>query len=125
MTWKDAVFGTAGFLGYGVNPHAVRRWQEVPLIKSTGYNPDYRFAAALIANAIKAARKIEQVSNHETRVSALKAIAWLSRPGAADQWFEMAGFEHEALAERLPLERWVKLAREHLATDPQLKHAMT
>jgi len=110
MTWNEVPLA---FLG------------EVPLVKSTSYNPDYRFAAALIANAIKTARKIEQGSDHETRVSALKAIAWLSRPGAADQWFEMAGFEHDALTERLPLERWVKLGREQLATDPQLKHAMT
>ncbi len=95
------------------------------MIKSTGYDPYYRFAAALIANAIKAARKIEQPSSYETRVSALKAIAWLARPGAADQWFDMAGFDYAALVGRLPLERWVKLGHELLTTDPQLKSAVT
>lgn len=94
-------------------------------MKSTGYDPYYRFAAALIASAIKAARKIEQPNNRQTQVSALKAIAWLARPGAADQWFDMAGFEHEALVERLPLERWVKRGHELLTSDPQLKNATT
>lgn len=94
-------------------------------MKSTGYDPYYRLAAALIASAIKAARKIEQPSNHETQLSALKAIAWLARPGTGDQWFDMAGFEHAALVERLPLERWVKRGRELLTINPRLKSAIT
>ncbi len=94
-------------------------------MKSTGYDPDYRFAAALIASAIKAARKIEQPCSHETQVSALRAIAWLAWPGAGDQWFDMAGFERVALLERLPLDRWVKRGRELLTTNPQLKKAIT
>ena len=94
-------------------------------MKSAGYNPDYRFAAALIASAIKAARKIEQPCSHETQVSALRAIAWLAWPGAGDQWFDMAGFEQVAVMERLPLDRWVKRGRELLRTSPQLKKAMT
>jgi len=95
------------------------------LLKSTGYDPHCRFAAALIASAIKAARKIEQAGNHEAHLSALRAIEWLARPGAADQWFEMAGFDYEALVERLPLTRWVKRGRELVAADGQLKKAVT
>ena len=94
-------------------------------MKPTGYDPYYRFAAALIASAIKAARKIEQPCSHATQVSALKAIAWLAWPGAGDQWYEMAGFEQVALLERLPLERWVKRGRELVTTNPQLKKAVT
>ncbi len=112
-------------MGYGVNPLAVRRRQEVTLKKLTGYDPDHRLAAALIASAIKAARKIEQPCSHDTQVSALRAIAWLAWPGAGDQWFDMAGFERVALLERLPLDRWVKQGRELLTTNPQLKKAMT
>ncbi|NIR43844.1 MAG: hypothetical protein GWN99_05835 [Gemmatimonadetes bacterium] len=93
--------------------------------KRVNYDPYYRFAAALIASAIKTARKIEQPSSHETQVSALRAIAWLAQPGPADQWFDMAGFEHEALVEHLPLERWVERGRELLSSDPQLKKAVT
>jgi hypothetical protein len=95
------------------------------LIKSTSYDPHCRFAAALIASAIKAARKIEQPNNHEAHLSALKAIEWLARPGAADQWFDMAGFDYEALVERLPLSRWVKRGRELVTADGQLKKAVT
>lgn len=94
-------------------------------MKSTGYDPYYRFAAALIVSAIKAARKIEQPCSHDTQVSALRAIAWLAWPGAGDRWFDMAGFEQVALLERLPLDRWVKRGRELLTTNPQLKKAMT
>jgi len=94
-------------------------------MKSTGYDPYYRLAAALIASAIKAARKIEQPSNHETQLSALKAIAWLARPGAGDQWFDMAGFEHTALVEHLPLDRWIARGRELLASDAHLREAVT
>ncbi len=94
-------------------------------MKSTGYDPYDRFAAALIANAIKSARKIEQPCSHDTQVSALRAIAWLAWPGAGNQWFDMAGFEQVALLERLPLESWVKQGRELLTRNPQLKKAMT
>jgi hypothetical protein len=94
-------------------------------MKSTGYDPNNRFAAALIANAIKAARKIEQPCSYETQVSALRAIAWLAWPGAGDQWFEMAGFEQVAIVERLPMERWVKRGRELMALNPQLRKAIT
>ena len=94
-------------------------------MKSTGYDPYYRLAAALIASVIKAARKIEQPSNHETQLSALKAIAWLARPGAGDQWFDMAGFEHTALVEHLPLDRWIARGRELLASDAHLREAVT
>lgn len=94
-------------------------------MKSTAYDPDNRFAAALIASAIKAAQKIEQPCSHDTQVSALKAIAWLAWPGPDDQWFEVAGFEQVALLEHLPLDRWVKRGRELLTTNPQLKKAMT
>jgi hypothetical protein len=93
-------------------------------MKCTGYDPYYRFAAALIVSAIKAARKIEQPCSHDTQVSALRAIEWLARPGAGNQWFDMAGFEQVALLERLPLDRWVKRGRELLTSDPQLKKAM-
>ncbi len=95
------------------------------MIKSTSYDPHCRFAAALIASAIKAARKIEQPSGHEAHVAALRAIEWLARPGAADQWFDMAGFDYEALVERLPLGRWVKRGRELVTADGQLKKAVT
>jgi hypothetical protein len=94
-------------------------------MKSTGYDPYYRLAAALIASVIKAARKIEQPSNHETQLSALKAIAWLARPGAGDQWFDMAGFEHAALVEHLSLDRWIARGRELLASDAHLREAVT
>ncbi len=93
-------------------------------MKSSSYDPYDRFAAALIASAIKAARKIEQPCSHDTQVSALKAIAWLAWPGSGDQWFEMAGFEQVALVERLPLERWIKRGRELVSTNPQLKKAI-
>ncbi len=56
-------------------------------MKPTGYDPYSRFAAALIASAIKAARKIEQPCSHDAQVSALRAIAWLAWPGAGDRWF--------------------------------------
>ncbi len=90
-----------------------------------GYDPYHRFAAALIASAITAARKIEGPGTHATHVSALKAIAWLTHPGDADQWFDMAGFEHQALTERLPLERWIELGREALEAMPELRRAIT
>jgi hypothetical protein len=112
-------------LGYGVNPLAVRRRQEVTLKKSTGYDPDHRLAAALIAHAIKTARKIERPNNHAIRVRALSAIAWLARPEAADPWFDMAGFEYKAAVERLPLDRWIARGRELLASDPHLREAVT
>lgn len=92
---------------------------------SAGYDPYHRFAAALVASAIRAARKIEEPGTDATSVSALKAIAWLMRPGAADQWFDMAGFDYEALAQRLPLERWVELGREALKDAPELRRAVT
>jgi hypothetical protein len=112
-------------LGYGVNPLAVRRRQEVTLKKLTGYDPDNRLAAALIAHAIKTARKIERPNNHAIRVRALSAIAWLARPEAADPWFDMAGFEYKAAAERLPLDRWIARGRELLASDAHLREAVT
>jgi hypothetical protein len=93
-------------------------------MKSIGYDPYYRFAAALIASAINAARKIEQPCSHDTQVSALRAIAWLAWPGAGEQWFDMAGFEQVALLERLPLDLWVKRGRELLVTNPQLMKSM-
>jgi len=113
------------FLAYGVDPLAVCRRQEVTLKKPIGYDPDGRLAAALIAHAIKSARKIERPNSHEIRVSALRAIAWLARPEAADLWFDMAGFEYEALVERLPLDRWIARGRELLASDPHLREAVT
>jgi len=58
-------------------------------------------------------------------VSALRAIAWLARPEAADLWFDMAGFEYEALVERLPLDRWIARGRELLASDAHLREAVT
>ena len=91
----------------------------------SSYDPYHRFAAALVAHAIKAARKIERPGTDETRVSALKAIAWLTRPDAAYQWFDMAGFDYEALAQRLPLERWVELGNEALKAAPELRRAVT
>jgi hypothetical protein len=94
-------------------------------MKSPGHDPYYRFAAALIASAIKSAGKIEQPNSQEVQIRALKAIAWLARPGTTHQWFDMAGFDHEALVERLPLERWVKRGQELLSSDPQLKKAIT
>lgn len=94
-------------------------------MKSTGYDPYNRLAAALIASTIKAARKIERPCSHDTQVRALNAVAWLAWPGAGDQWFDMAGFEQVALLERLPLDRWVERGRELLRTNPQLKKAMT
>ena len=96
-------------------------------MKSTSYDPYNRFAAALIASAITAARKIEQPCSHDTQVSALRAIAWLAWPGPApgDQWFDVAGFEQVAILERLPLDRRVDRGHELLTTNPQLKKAMT
>ena len=90
-----------------------------------GYDPYHRFAAALVGSAITAARKIEEPGTYDTRVSALKAIAWLAYPGDAGQWFDMAGFEYEALVERLPLERWVELGRAAVKAAPELKRAVT
>jgi hypothetical protein len=112
-------------LGYGINPLAVRRRQGVTLKKPTGYDPDDRLAAALIAHAIETARKIERPNNHEIRVRALRAIAWLARPEAADPWFDVAGFEYKAAVERLPLDRWIARGRELLASDPHLREAVT
>jgi hypothetical protein len=109
----------------GVSPLAVGRRQEVTLKKSIGYNPDGRFAAALIAHAIKTARRIESPNNQEARVSALRAIEWLARPESADLWFDMAGFEYDALVERLPLERWIARGRDLLASDARLREAVT
>jgi len=59
------------------------------------------------------------------RVGALRAIAWLARPEAADLWFDMAGFEYEALVERLPLDRWIARGRKLLASDARLREAVT
>jgi hypothetical protein len=58
------------------------------------------------------------------RVSALRAIAWLASPGVADQWFDLAGFEYNALVERLPLERWIKRGHELLTSDADLRKAV-
>lgn len=55
---------------------------------------------------------------------ALKAIAWLARPEASDLWFDAAGFEHKALVERLPLDRWIARGRELLASDARLREAV-
>lgn len=92
---------------------------------SAGYDPYHRFAAALVGHAIKAARKIESPGTEATRLSALKAIAWLTRPGDADQWFDLAGFDYEVLAQRLPLERWVELGNEALKAAPELRRAVS
>ncbi|UCC74061.1 MAG: hypothetical protein JSV86_05740 [Gemmatimonadota bacterium] len=94
-------------------------------MKPTGYDPDGRLAAALIAHAIKTARRIECPNNQEGRVSALRAIAWLARPEAADLWFDMAGFEYKALVERLPLDRWIARGCDLLASDARLREAVT
>ena len=93
--------------------------------KSIGYDPDGRLAAALVAHAIKTARRIECPNNQEVRASALKAIAWLARPEAADLWFDMAGFEYEALVEHLPLDHWIARGRDLLASDARLREAVT
>ena len=94
-------------------------------MKSTGYDPYYRFGAALVASAIKAARKIEGPGTRETYVAAMTAIAWLARPAASNEWFEMAGFEHDALVGRLPLDRWVERGRALMLSDPDLLRALT
>lgn len=93
-------------------------------MKSPGYDPYLRFAAALIGSAIVAARKLEH-PDRAVQASALKAIAWLALPGGGDQWFDMAGLEHAALIERLPIELWVERGREMVAADPELKKAVT
>ncbi|KPK79475.1 MAG: hypothetical protein AMS25_12555 [Gemmatimonas sp. SM23_52] len=95
------------------------------LKRPTGYDPYDRFGAALIANAIKTARKVERPTTRETRVSALKAIAWLASPGLARQWFDLAGFEYNALVDRLPLEHWVERGHELLTSDADLRKAVT
>ena len=97
---------------------------EVRLKKSTGYDPYDRFAAALIASAIHAARKIERPHTHQIHVSALRAIAWLASPAASNRWFDMAGFEYAALVDRLPLERWISQGRELVLSDAALRNAM-
>ncbi len=79
----------------------------------------------MIADAIGAARKIERPRNHAIRMRALRAIAWLALPGAAGRWFDMAGFEHEALVERLPLEHWIERGRELVESDRRLREAVT
>jgi len=99
--------------------------QEVTLKKSIDYDPDVRVAAALIANAIKTARRIEYPNSQEVRVSSLRAIAWLARPEAASLWFDMAGFEYKALVERLPLDRWIAHGHDLLANDARLREAVT
>lgn len=93
-------------------------------MKSSGYDPYLRFAAALIGSAIVAARKLEH-PDRSVKTSALKAIAWLALPGTGDQWFEMAGVEHSALIEHLPIELWIERGREMVAADPELRRAIT
>lgn len=86
-------------------------------------DPYLRFASALIANAIAAARKLEH-PDRTVQATALRAIAWLASPGAADPWVAMAGLDQGALVERFPLERWVKRGRELVAADPELRKAV-
>lgn len=112
-------------LSFGRDLLTVRQREEATLKKSTGYDPYDRFAAALIAHAIKSARKVDQPVTHETRVSALRAIAWLATPGVVEQWFDLAGFEYQALVERLPLERWIERGHELLAEDAHLRRALS
>ena len=99
--------------------------QEITLKKSAAYDPYDRFSAALIAQAIKTARNVERPSTHEMHVSALRAIAWLASPGVSDQWFDFAGFEYQALVERLPLERWIQRGHELLTSDAHLRRAVS
>ncbi len=79
----------------------------------------------MIADAIGAARKIERPRNHAIRMRALRAIAWLAVPAAAGRWFDMAGLEHEALVEHLPLQHWIERGRELLESDRRLREAVT
>lgn len=95
------------------------------MTKSTAYDPYDRLAAALIAHAIKSARRVDQPTTHEIRVSALRAIEWLASPRLAHQWFDLAGFEYEALVGRLPLRHWIERGNELLSDDADLQKAVS
>jgi hypothetical protein len=110
----------------GVPRRGSRRALSHPIFRGTLEKKKvHRLAAALIAHAIKTARRIECPNNQEVRVSALRAIARLARPEAAGLWFDMAGFEYKVLIERLPLDRRIARARDLLASDAGLGEAVT